>query len=178
MINLEKINTDSDLYPWSEKLWLDSFPEIERRDTVLQRLNTDTCPIFNYNVAISENRPVGLFTYWDFEKFIYCEHFATDKSLRGKGYGSEILKKVISKTCKPMVLEVEYPENETSRRRIEFYKRAGLRVWETQKYVQPPYRKGGEPLPLLLMATDGLDESSDFQKVMTTIHSNVYGVDM
>lgn len=60
MINLEKINTGSDLYTWSEKLWLDSFPEIERRDTALQRLNTDTCPIFNYNVAISENRPVGL----------------------------------------------------------------------------------------------------------------------
>ena len=97
MINLEKINTGSDLYTWSEKLWLDSFPEIERRDTALQRLNTDTCPIFNYNVAISENRPVGLFTYWDFEKFIYCEHFATDKSLRGKGYGSEILKKSFPK---------------------------------------------------------------------------------
>ena len=75
-------------------------------------------------------------------------------------------------------LEVEYPENETSRRRIEFYKRAGLRVWETQKYVQPPYRKGGESLPLLLMATDGLEESSDFPKVMSVIHSNVYGVDM
>lgn len=175
MIDIKKINTKSDLYEWSENLWLDAFPEIERRDTDIQRHNTDTCPIFNYMIATDNGHPVGLFTYWDLGKFIYCEHFATNKQLRGKGHGSEILKKIISETEKPLVLEVEYPENETSRRRIEFYKRAGLHLWESKEYIQPPYRKGGEPLPLLLMATEGLDELSEFDNVMTAIHRNVYG---
>lgn len=176
MITLTRINTESKHYLWTEQLWIASFPENERRDTDAQRSNADNNRIFNYMLATENGMPIGLFTYWDFGKFIYCEHFATSPDVRGKGYGAEIVRQILEQTAKPLVLEVEMPEDELCRRRIKFYERAGMRLWIDSNYVQPPYREGGEPIPMLLMASEGLNESTDFEAVAATLRKNVYGI--
>lgn len=177
MIALTRINTESKHYPWTEQLWIESFPENERRDPDAQRSNADNNRMFNYMLATENGMPIGLFTYWDFGKFIYCEHFATSPDVRGKGHGAEIVRQILKQTAKPLVLEVEMPEDEFSRRRIKFYERAGLRLWSDIDYVQPPYRDGGESLPMLLMASEGLNESTDFDAVASTLRKNVYGIE-
>ncbi len=176
MMTIRDINTSDSNYPWVESLLIGSFPEDERREMAAQRINVDDEPRFHCCLAEDDGRPVGLLCYWDFGAFCYCEHFATDPSVRNCGYGSRILLSVLERIERPMVLEVEMPDDEMSRRRIEFYRRQGLRLWEGVEYVQPPYRNGGNSLPMLLMATSGLDESRDAAEVIRCIHRHVYGI--
>lgn len=177
MINLEDISTASSHYEWTEKLWIDSFPVDERRDTCIQRKNIDSNPKFRCKVALNGyDEPIGFITIWDLGLFIYCEHFATAPKIRGKGFGTEIIRMVTSFYGKPLVLEVEMPENELSRRRIRFYERCGLRLWKSGLYTQPPYRPGGNPVPMMLMATDGLTEAKDFNQIVDILKKEVYGV--
>lgn len=77
---------------------------------------------------------------------------------------------------KPVVLEVEMPEDEMSRRRIGFYARQGFLLWEDHDYMQPPYRAGDAPLPMRLMAWGNLNAETDFTRVKNAIYSVVYGV--
>ena len=177
MIKLENISTDSSIYPWVEQLWLNSFPDDERRDTIAQRLNTDTNPIFSCFVALDDyDKPLGFITLWNFDLFIYCEHFAAAPEFRCKGIGTKIINHITNSHTKPLVLEVEIPDNELSRRRIRFYERCGLRLWQSSHYIQPPYRAGGNSVPMMLMATEGLDEHTDFNHVVDTLKKYVYGI--
>lgn len=177
MITIRDINTDDSHYPWVEALMLDAFPEDERRDTAAQRANVDSNPCFHCCLAEDDGRPIGLFCYWDFGSFCYCEHFATDPFLRNRGYGSQVLRSAIERIGRPLVLEVEMPADNMSRRRIGFYRRHGLHLWEDVEYVQPPYRDGGNSLPMMLMATDGLDAGRDALWIRCNLYRHVYGAE-
>ena len=78
--------------------------------------------------------------------------------------------------AKPLVIEVETPDNELSIRRIGFYRRNGMRLWEGYDYMQPPYRPAGNALPMLLMSSGDIDPQADYTDVVSTIHRKVYGV--
>ena len=177
MIDIREVRTGDRHYEWIERLMHDAFPPDERRDIDAQRHNVDSEPRFHCCVAEDSGRPVGLFTYWDFGRFCYCEHFATDPELRNQGYGCRVLRAVMERMARPLVLEVEMPADDLSRRRIGFYGRHGLRLWDAVGYVQPPYRTGGNELPMMLMATEGLDPERDAAEVTRTLHRYVYGVE-
>ena len=76
MIVLQPINTEHALYLFVEKLLHSAFPSDERRDDDLQLAYTDGNNIFHCLLIRELNTPVGLITYWDFEDFVYVEHFA------------------------------------------------------------------------------------------------------
>lgn len=176
MIQLQQIRTSDAAYPFVEQLFLSAFPEDERRELSAQRHNTDHNPLFHCILAEYNGLPVGFFTYWDFGRYCYGEHFATDPALRNHGYGSRILSAVLEHIAKPLVIEVETPDNELSIRRIGFYRRNGMRLWEGYDYMQPPYRPAGNALPMLLMSSGGIDPQADYTDVVSTIHRKVYGV--
>lgn len=176
MIRLREIGSTDAGYAFVEKLWIEAFPEAERRDTEAQRVNTDTNPVFHCVLAQQDGQPVGFITYWDFGTFCYGEHFATDPALRNCGYGRQIFQAVLAHIARPFVLEVEMPEDEMSTRRIGFYKRNGMIIWSDIPYTQPAYRVGGESLPMRLMATPGLQPEKDAADIIRTIHRYVYGV--
>ncbi len=174
-ITLHEITTTDSAYPFVENLWLSAFPKIERRDTAEQRGKIDHNDLIHCLVAELQGTPIGLFTYWDFESFGYGEHFATDPTLRGKGYGAQIVQQVLVLVQKPFVLEVELPKNEMSRRRIAFYERNGLELQDIP-YIQPSYQIGaGEELPMALMTTPDFSQQIDIHEAIRTIHWNVYG---
>lgn len=177
MLTLNCIHTDSAAYPFVERLFLAAFPEDERRDIVAQRYNVDHNSAFRCLLAEDDRQLVGFFTYWDFGRYCYGEHFAIDPTLRNSGYGSSILVAVLERLGRPLVLEVEMPDNELSRRRVGFYQRNGMCLWEGYAYVQPAYRPTGNALPMLLMASSGLDPVVDFAEIVRTIHREVYGVE-
>lgn len=176
-ITLRQIRTADPAYSFVERLFVSAFPEDERRDLVAQRHNVDCNPFFRCMLAEDGGQPVGFFTCWDFGAYCYGEHFATDPVCRNQGYGSRILPAVLAYIGKPLVFEVEMPDNEISRRRIGFYRRNGMHLWEGYDYVQPSYRPEGNTLPMLLMASDGLNLATDFSSVVRTIHREVYGVE-
>ena len=122
MIRLQRITTaDTDLYSYMEKLMTQSFPSEEYRELEELRKYTDTKTHFYNNIIFHNNTPVGLITYWDFGHFYYIEHFAIDPTQRNGGYGKSVLNHLCQLLKHPIVLEVEIPEEEMAKRRINFY---------------------------------------------------------
>ena len=118
-------------------------------------------------------KALGLLTTWEFADFIYIEHFAIDPALRSQGYGSEALKAFIHEQCKPLVLEAEPPTDEMTRRRIRFYERIGLTLYD-YPYTQPAYTEESLPVELRLMGTIDT-EATPLDRVSDTLHREVYG---
>lgn len=117
----------------------------------------------------------GFLTAWDFNDFIYLEHFAIDEAARNGGIGGKALKQFLASCRVPIVLEVEIPTDDLSKRRIGFYERLGFQL-DTHLYYQPPYRQGGPTLEMRLMTYGDLPLSASFEAVKTTLYKNVYGV--
>ena len=116
---------------------------------------------------------LGLLTTWHFEEFIYIEHFAIDPTLRSQGYGSEALKAFIHEQGKPLVLEAEPPTDALSIRRIKFYERIGLTLYDFP-YMQPAYTEDSHPVELRLMGTIDT-EAIPLTDVEQQLHREVYG---
>lgn len=176
MIKLQRITTqDVSLYTYMEQLMTTSFPSEEYRPLEELRHYTDNKPHFYCNIILHHDIPVGFITYWNFGHFYYVEHFAIDPSQRNGGHGKNVLNHLCQQINKPIVLEVEMPEEEIAVRRINFYKRQGFDLWE-KPYMQPPYKAGDDYLPMLLMAYGNLKCEQDFEQVKDRIHQEVYNV--
>lgn len=174
MITLQRITTaDAELYHYVENLLVQSFPDNEYRPLEQLRDYTDHKKAFCNNVILHENNPIGLLTYWDFGTYCYIEHFAIDTRQRNGGYGRESLQLLCRLLERPVVLEVEMPDNELAERRIRFYQRQDFRLW-TKPYKQPPYKAGDSFLPMYLMAYGNLQAERDFESVVSDIHREVY----
>ncbi|MFR3187212.1 MAG: GNAT family N-acetyltransferase [Phocaeicola sp.] len=175
MLKLTPIKTTDSVYPFVEQLLHDSFPLAERRDDEAQRDNTDHNPRFTCYFISDDELPVGLITAWNLDGFYYLEHLATTPLIRNRGYGKQIIQQIKDLLPGVIVLEVEHPEDEMSRRRIGFYQRCGFQLCE-KEYIQPPYREGGEEVPLFLMysGTDSIDDA--FDTIRQRIYKEVYGV--
>ena len=178
MIRLREIGSADAGYVFVERLWQAAFPETERRDREAQRANTDSNPVFHCVLAENEDDvPVGFLTYWDFGTFCYVEHFATDPAMRNHGYGGQILQGGVGRVGGPLGVGGGKAEDEMSHRRVGFYERNGLRLWQETPYIQPAYRVGGESLPMRLMTTPDLQQERNAERVICTIHRYVYGID-
>ena len=151
-----------------------SFPKNERGDFD-EQLAKSNCPEFR-TMTLSENGKVlGFLNFWELSDFVYLEHFAVAKELRGKGLGSELIRQLCAIcTGKTIVLEAEPPAlNEFSARRIEFYRRLGFHT-NPFPYKQPPYRAGGEPVELVIMSRPMPLSEDDFTKKIREIYRKVY----
>ena len=152
-----------------------SFPEDERRD-FNDQLAKSKCPEFRTMTLSEDGIILGFLNFWELSDFVYLEHFAVDKNLRGKGLGSELIRQLCALcTGKTIILEAEPPElNEFSARRIEFYRRLGFHT-NPFPYRQPPYRKGDEPVELVIMSRPKPLSEDDFRGKIREIYRKVYG---
>lgn len=174
MITLHRItDTGSEAYRFVEKLLSAAFPREEYREFAEWRELTACKGIFHNNLICDDGAPVGFISFWDFGRFHYVEHFATLPQLRNRGYGKQVLELLPGVLQTPIVLEAEAPDSDMARRRIGFYRRHGFALWGGE-YRQPPYRAGGDWLPMCLMAYGDLPES-EFPDVRDTIYREVYG---
>ena len=171
-ITIERIReSGSKEYSFVEELLTASFPIDEYRPLDEQRQNVESAGCFHMNLLKLHHEPVGLLSYWQLEGFVYIEHFAVHPSLRGKGYGREAITSLIEEK-QSIVLEVEPPTDELTRRRIAFYSRCGLTLC-AKEYIQPAYRAGGNEIPLNLMHC-GVDMERDFERIRECIYRMVY----
>ncbi len=183
VMRIIRINTKGPLYPETERIWRESFPENERRDVSLHRSAVDGDSRFFYNAVVEDVqdasaglealadadpsvdsgviggcRVIGLISWWKLDGMVFGEHFAMSPSVRGRGLGEKVFKEVTGKFLAqglPFVFEVEVPspDNPIAARRIRFYERCGMHLLDFP-YFQPPYHKGDAPLPLRLMSSD------------------------
>jgi len=150
-----------------------AFPPIERRDfnKVIDLIADNR---FQLSAIKFENEVVGMLSKWDFESFVYIEHFAISKIFRGIGLGSQVIQNIIQQENRQIVLEVELATDEISLKRIKFYTQFGFGICP-EPYIQPPYDKGKETLPMLIMAKPAINSGLEFQKIKATLHQQVYG---
>lgn len=159
------------------RIYRDSFPYEERRpeDDLFGRLDDPEEPLRLVLINTSDGNMAGFISYWEFDSFIYVEHFAVDAALRSGGLGSKAMAEFIAMLGKAVVLEVERPgSNPMAERRIAFYRRLGFRTVDDYDYIQPPYAEDLPSVPLLLMTTAG--EAFDADSAAKTLYRRVYGV--
>ena len=155
-----------------------NFPEIYR---IMQAsFSDDEYRPYDEQLALFEEpeyriyyMPAGFLAVWEFESFIYIEHFAVDPALRNSGTGSAMLQELVKQYQKPICLEVELPEVELTRRRIGFYERNGFGFNE-YPYIQPPISKGKSPVPLRIMTYGSAITQDTFEEMKRVLYQRVY----
>lgn len=163
--------------PWVKNVYYNSFPPEERRawENIENLLAFDGSP-YHIDAVFCDEQFIGFISWWAFADFDYVEHFAVDSSMRGHGIGTKVISHFVKDRAKPVVLEVELPENgEMAQRRIAFYLRNGFVVHDKFEYIQPSYGEGLPPVPMMLM-TSGASASVDLKYISQQLHEVVYGV--
>ncbi|MFL9483096.1 GNAT family N-acetyltransferase [Chitinophagaceae bacterium LWZ2-11] len=162
----------SQTLPFIKELYEQSFPIHERR-LWSAMLSISDEPEMNLNVIKDADDLIGFVIWWQIEEWLYIEHIAIDPLQRGKQYGSKIIELLIEKSANKLILEVEPPHDSISLKRIKFYERLNLAVIPFP-YKQPPYRRGEDSLPMLLMSTPQIVNKEEFIKLSTAIKERVY----
>ncbi|MBP3253304.1 MAG: GNAT family N-acetyltransferase [Bacteroidales bacterium] len=164
--------SDSDKTENCKQLYFASFPKDERRLWEdIYRLQTDnTC--FNFFSVTFNGEFAGIASVWVFEKMVYIEHFAISKAKRCHGIGSKVLEELKALYQKPIVLEIDVPNDCISERRAEFYRRNGF-FMHNYFYLQPPYKKGLNSVEMKIMSDS---DALTFDYIRSVLYSKVYGV--
>jgi GNAT superfamily N-acetyltransferase len=166
-------NTEDPLFDPAWRLYNKSFPQEERRLLRTQK-KIMSHPSYHFEVITGGDGFIGLILWWGFDDVRYIEHLATSPRLRGKGYGRRIMEKFIAGSTLPVLLEVERPVTEMNKRRIVFYQRMGF-VLNGHDYLQPPYKKGGEYLSLMLMTYPGAMTADEAAHFCRLYHPVIHG---
>lgn len=136
-------------YPAARALYEKSFPHHEQRTPPSQRAALE-CGDYHFDLIFQDGRFVGELLHWDTPAFSYVEHFCMEPSLRGQGLGQKALA-LLADRVGPVILEIDPPADEISRRRKGFYERCGFRE-NPYDHRHPPYHPGNEPHPLRIMS--------------------------
>ena len=157
---------------FAQDLFESAFPDEERPsfEDVEEREQQN----FHFEViTLDDDEAIGLLTYWDFDEFVYVEHFAIDEEYRGRGLGRAAFLEFMSQHTDQMVLEIELPGNDSSDCRMEFYTDMGLFA-NPQEYWQPSYHKSNElALRMIIMSKYELDDD-DFDAMRSILYKEVY----
>lgn len=149
-----------------------SFPSDEYRPRD-EQLKLFKNPNYSVYSVYNDDSIVAFAAIWTFSEFTYIEHLAVDPNCRNGGMGSKILREITKNSPKRICLEVEPPQNDIARRRIDFYKRNGFFL-NSYPYIQPPISMGKQALPLLIMTTLSPIDRPLFEEIKTTLYSEVY----
>lgn len=132
------------------KLYFESFPLCEQRpyEDHIAKLSD---PAFHADVIVEDDQFQGILYYWIYDdKYCYVEHLATRPEQRGSGCGARAMKLLQEKGL-VIILEIDPPVDEISKRRQGFYERQGL-VLNPYLHIHPSYRPSTEPHELRLMS--------------------------
>lgn len=175
---LSPLSINSELYTIVNQLWIEAFPENERRNTVLQKkmLAEDArfCAYILQHTDSSQE-VLGAVYLWQFPEFVFIEHLVTAPQLRNRGFGARMITLLKERYHTPFVLEAERPTTALSKRRIEFYQRNGFQIC-SKEYLQPPYHKEGEPIPMYLLTTDVNYTSDKYEEIVALLYKEVYQI--
>lgn len=150
----------------------DNFTDDEHRNFDQQKSLLSN-ELYKIKVA-NENEEIKAFVaFWTFQKFIYIEHLAVDKSCQGTGIGTELLKELLRDTDKMIVLEVQPSKDENSKRRIKFYKNNGF-YYNDYEYLQPAYSEDKNDVELKILTSNREINDEEFNEVVNYLYKYVY----
>ena len=148
-MDIERITqVNHPLYKKAMNLYEISFPFHEHREALSQsRILCQST--YHFDVVSDDKEFVGEALYWEIGDFLYIEHFCVLPSMRNKRYGQKILEVL---QTKPLILEIDPPVDEISRRRQGFYERCGF-VENPYLHIHPPYHKDCSGHELVVMSS-------------------------
>lgn len=168
-LELVKIFSGDERLKKIDEIYTEAFPPQERFGLdMIMKLADDG--ILDVYAVMHENKTAGMFIMCSGDNTAYVCYFAIDKALRGRGLGSETIKRICKLyPDKQIVLEIEVldcsAENYTQRkRREEFYLRAGFR--HTNRYI----RYEGVTYEIMFSGKPELDKSG-FDRIMDSRRS-------
>lgn len=127
---------------------------------------TDSTDSGDSEKAGSEEALFALLYYWSYGDVIYIEHLAVAPRMRGCGTGAEIVRRLVAgNPGKRILLEIDPPADEASRRRLKFYERLGFAA-NDYEHIHPSYVSGekAHPHPLVLMSHGGKITPQEFAR--------------
>lgn len=143
-------NTKHIHYPLFKKLYATSFPMFEQR-TEEQQERAFASPDYHLVAYEEQGIFIGFISYWEFDTYLYIEHFAVNRGLRGRGYGREILLDFIA-ADKLVLLEIDPIVDDISAARLRFYKKCGF-YENPYPHAHPPYREGYKAHSLVVLTS-------------------------
>ena len=168
-----KIGSADELGPIKD-LYLTAFPAHERRTYEAFRNQVEIQKDCAVNIISVGESVVGFFTFWEFENFGFVEHMAIESQFRGRKFGEKALYHIAMDCKKPIILEVEPPMNQDSRRRIDFYMRNGFQILDIP-YFQPSYDGIHPETEMRLMSNSTAFTQKQLSQYISQIHFAVYG---
>ena len=150
MTQMEISSAQSPLYAEVAASYALSFPLFEQR-TPQQQSDAFADPRYHLLAWHEERRLMAYISYWDLGHCLYVEHFAVEQAQRGQGTGSEVLRQFCSQAKTAVVLEIDPPVDEVSRKRLRFYEHLGFRH-NTHSHLHPAYRQEYAPHRLHIMS--------------------------
>lgn len=140
---------------WS--IYTESFPEEERRD-IREQEKIFARENYHFTTISEENAPLqilGILAFWVFPDSLFLEHLAAHPRRKGKGIGTAAIGYLQElsreKYRRPVVLEIEIPTDEISRRREHFYTRLGFSV-APYRHLQPPFHRNTAAVPMNILS--------------------------
>ena len=170
-MNLERIaDSTHPLYHRAMDLYHGSFPTHELREASSQKriLEDDE---YHFTLVCDEGAFVGLVLYWEWETNIYIEHLCTLPEVRNKGYGRRVLS-MLEEAHKTLILEIDPPVDELSRRRKGFYERCGF-AENPYEHIHPPYHWGNSGHELVVMTWPGRISREEYNAFARYLHERV-----
>lgn len=127
-----------------------SFPIFEQRNLEQQEY------AFRYDnyfldCLTDEDRFLAFIAYWDFEDYIYIEHFAVNPDYRGENIGSRCLQQLIDTKQKMILLEIDPLSTDIARKRFRFYERLRF-VANAYAHHHPAYNRKFQPHELIVLS--------------------------
>lgn len=164
-----RINSKEDKYfDDAMKIYEASFPIFEQR-TLKNQIEALENEMYYSSIICENGKLIGIVFYWKYGKYTYIEHLAISPSLRGKNYGSKILRD-FCKDNKDTILEIDNPIDEISIKRLKFYSKIGFKLQDFE-HIHPPYRQeyDGHYLKVLSFNRDlSKEEYEEFNTFLKT----------
>ena len=168
---LQRLYNESDaLFSQATALYEAAFPPIERRDAdeqarVMQKED------FHFAVMMTEDGFSGIALYWETPAFLFLEHLAVLPALRGRGYGGVALELLKGKG-KTVILEIEPPVDELTRRRLAFYERNGFRL-TPHDHLQTRFRPDDSDLELKVLSYPHVINEAEYRRFYAYLQREV-----
>ena len=135
----------------------ESFPRDERRSREAQRKILDVSWYHLYGYR-AHGELMAFLAVWEFDTFLFVEHFAVRKSCRNGGLGAVLLTQ---------------PTGELEARRIAFYERNGF-VMNPFEYMQPAMGEDRHAIPLRIMSYPKRLVADEFETMRDVLYCHVY----
>ncbi len=167
---LRTITAKDKFYKSAYELYQNSFPYLERRDDnghdfIMQKSD------YKFSVLEENGEFLGVMLYFETNDFIFLEHFAVLSTKRGNGIGANALK-LLKEIGKIIILEIEYPVDELTSRRLNFYNRNGFKL-TNHYHIQAKYHKGDDDLPLKILSYPREITDSEYKQFKNYLDSEV-----